>query len=479
MDDAQQHRTDTLPGFIVFAILILEGFVTISVQILTIRQMIPVVGNSVIVTSLVIGVFLLFLAIGYYLGGQHKTNYRHTLIRNFIIAGSFIGIGLSYKFIQSFFLSSHAMLNLPPLWTLTCYLLIIIAPAVYFLGQTVPITTNLFKPNPHVGSISGKVLFLSTIGSFLGAVLTSLALMNTIGVAATVCVNYLFLTLLITTLLSNYNQPSSYIPLILSMILIPAVYQFNIQFEQRYFISANAYSNYRISHMNQAPSNKKFTIFHINQTHASIISKDLEALPYMQEIRKILFKDLKLKNKNILVLGAGGFTLSAKSSHGNHITYNDIDKRILPLVKKHFLKNINGNFIPGDARHLISTTNKLYDIIISDAYSSHSIPYHLITRNHLINIKKALTASGIAIFNIIAKPTLDDPYSSRVNRTILSVFHNCMIMPQQYDSKPENILYVCKKSKWEQDTITYTDDLNKAALDYHSLYSSTQNNTHH
>ena len=48
-------------GFILF-IIFLEGFVSISVEILAIRQLIPMVGNSVIVTSLIIGIFLLFLA---------------------------------------------------------------------------------------------------------------------------------------------------------------------------------------------------------------------------------------------------------------------------------------------------------------------------------------------------------------------------------------------------------------------------------
>lgn len=54
---------------LLYGILILEGFVTISVEILTIRQLIPFYGNSVIITSIIIGIFLLFLAFGYWRGG--------------------------------------------------------------------------------------------------------------------------------------------------------------------------------------------------------------------------------------------------------------------------------------------------------------------------------------------------------------------------------------------------------------------------
>jgi hypothetical protein len=48
------------------------------------------------------------------------------------------------------------------LWILTLYLLFIIAPLVYFLGQTIPLTMNLVKQEHLAGAIGGKV-----IGSWL------------------------------------------------------------------------------------------------------------------------------------------------------------------------------------------------------------------------------------------------------------------------------------------------------------------------
>lgn len=53
-------------------IIVVEGFVSIATEILTIRQLLPVAGGSVIVTSIVIGIFLLFLAMGYQHGGKKK-----------------------------------------------------------------------------------------------------------------------------------------------------------------------------------------------------------------------------------------------------------------------------------------------------------------------------------------------------------------------------------------------------------------------
>ena len=173
-------------------IVLIEGFVTISVEMLTIRQLIPVVGNSVVVTSLIIGVFLLFLAYGYRKGGLCTANYLSVLANNFRNAAFLLGIGLSYIFINQFFyilqtLGAHIF------FSLIIYLLLLIAPLVYVLGQTVPITIKLFKEEHAIGSVSGTVLHLSTIGSFLGSVLTTLLFMNYLGIAWTIVINFLLM----------------------------------------------------------------------------------------------------------------------------------------------------------------------------------------------------------------------------------------------------------------------------------------------
>ena len=55
---------------LLFLIIFIEGFVSVAVEILTIRQLIPFAGSNVVVTSLIIGIFLLFLSIGYWRGGK-------------------------------------------------------------------------------------------------------------------------------------------------------------------------------------------------------------------------------------------------------------------------------------------------------------------------------------------------------------------------------------------------------------------------
>ena len=78
----------------------------------------------------------------------------------------------------------------------------------------------------------------------------------------------------------------------------------------------------------------------INNSASSFINEQNKGAAYIELIKKILFNDLQLYNKDILVLGAGGFTLSAENTYGNHFTYVDIDPKIKKVAAPKFIKQI-------------------------------------------------------------------------------------------------------------------------------------------
>lgn len=444
---------------ILWLIILIEGFVTISAEILTIRQLLPVVGNSVIVTSLIIGIFLLFLAYGYRRGGQYQDHYLEILKRNFSYATVGLGFGLSYAFIFWFFSLFRDQFHLNLLWALTAYLLLVTAPLVYILGQTVPITMNLIKQAETTGAIGGKILHLSTMGSFLGAVLTSLILMNYLGVGTTVVINaglLMFLTLLLFS-----NRIRDGLRCLFLAITLLFVYRINITLENQLFILTNTYANYEVVTDHNAK------ILYANESPSSYLDAQNKAFPYIELIKRILFQDLKLTNKNILVLGAGGFTLTTVQTFDNRIVYVDIDKELKNIVEKNFSPVVRGEFVVEDARVYLKNTQEKFDAIVSDVYSSfRTIPAHLLTQEYFILVNQALNDSGIALFNIILRPTLEDTYSARMDRTIRSVFNHCMAIPQKYDVTNTNVIYVCHKNKNAPSQAVYTDNLNQITFDF-------------
>lgn len=476
-DPAQpEHPQDSLQGsagaqvaiipiFLLYLVILTEGFVTISLEILTLRQLIPFVGNSVTVTSLVIGVFLLFLAYGYLHGGKIEQNPLTVLTRNFCIAAILLGIGLSYAFIDLFFLGFKTKISSNLLSGLLVYLLCITAPLVYVLGQTVPITMHLHTKSKKIGLIGGKVLHASTIGSFLGSILTTVILMRYFGVAQTVYINFCLLTLLvfILSLLNGFR----FAPIILLMTFSVIIFKLNVQFESMAFIKTNTFGNYAIE-----PTNKFYhtqgKVLIINNSASSYINEQNKGFPYIELIKNILFNDLKLKNKQILILGAGGFTLSAEQPNDNQFTYIDIDPDLPKITKEHFLKNSFGNIVIQDARQYLLIHPKQYDVIVSDTYSHQlSVPTHLMTKEYFQLIALRMKPTGVAIFNIVANPMLNDLYSKRIDNTLRSVFSSCMAIPHQYHNGKTNIIYACRKDS--VDRTVYIDNNNKGDFDIFNL----------
>lgn len=440
-------------------ILLLEGFITISVEIITIRQLTPFFGSSIVITSIIIGVFLLFLALGYWRGGTHSEDFFKKLTKNFILSMFWIGIGLSHSFIYLFF--HYITLLLPFLFSLALYLMIILAPIVYWLGQTIPLTTNLFNQQQRASRISGHALFLSTAGSFLGALTTSLILFQFIGVAWSVVINCGLLLILILQLRTQSALRWWHVAfLIYGVYCIKLI---NIDIGKEQFILTNNYANYRVV---TQPNQTK--ILEINSSSSSMLTKNQKSFAYIEYIRDLLFNQLKLTHKKILVIGAGGFTLTARGDNNNDVTYVDIDPAIRKISEEHFLNNkIIGHFIGQDIRSYLNQSSTLYDVIISDAYSHQTtIPPQLLTTDYFEQLASHLSPNGLLIVNLIANPLFQDKFSRRADNTIRHVFEFCYIVPVNWGMSLANMLYVCQNQPSEKHV--YTDNLTTATVDFFS-----------
>lgn len=442
-----------------FIILLLEGFITISVEILTIRQLMPFFGGSVVITSIIIGVFLLFLALGYWRGGGYRQDFLKQLSRNFAFSMIWIGIGLSYSLIAVFYYLSAYIAHLPFLVSLFLYLLLVLAPIVYWLGQTIPLTTNLFSQKNRVSHISGRALFLSTIGSFLGALLTSLLLFQYLGVAWTVVINCGLLCALIIYMRRGSNLSGWHaLGLLLAFVLIAMM---NVSAENAQFKRTNNYANYQV--IEPADFSK---ILQINQSNSSLLTTDKKGFSYIEVVREVLFNQLNLQQKQLLVIGAGGFSLTAAGTNDNAVTYLDIDPDIQKVAETHFLNQpINGLFIAQDARSYLQQNNTRFDVIFSDAYSHHAtVPASLLTLEYFQSLSKHLNADGLLIINIIADPFFRDDYASIVFNTIHAVFPYCAVVPIDWQYPLTNLMYICPKVAASH--VIYRDDLNTATLDF-------------
>ena len=168
--------------WILWTVAFTEGFSTLAVEVIAIRLAIPVVGSSMVLTGVMLGVVLFALSAGYWRGGAISAEWdaartRLILSRNLLIAAVVYGIAfpLEAKLLDKLLES----LNLPLSIGVTASLLF--ALPVYLASQTVPMLAELTSDG-KAGRASGKVLFFSTIGSVAGGVVTPVWLFPSIGV---------------------------------------------------------------------------------------------------------------------------------------------------------------------------------------------------------------------------------------------------------------------------------------------------------
>ena len=86
--------------------------------------------------------------------------------------------------------------------------------------------------------------------------------------------------------------------------------------------------------------------------------------------------------------------------------------------------NKDVNVICDDGRHFISRDSNLYDIILVDAYSSISAPFHMTTVEFFRIVKNHLTDNGLMIMNINMRSNRRNSIDVALRDTAYSVFSN-------------------------------------------------------
>ena len=137
-----------------FLIVFIEGF-SLGAEVLALRQLIPHVGSSIVVTAPTIGFFLLALALGYASGGRVTGRYGEVVARNFLVSAFIAAVGLAGNSVDAIF--AHLS---PPLSLTACSSPACLCPLAWLLGQTVPVLTNLMR-HERVGEKAACALLVN------------------------------------------------------------------------------------------------------------------------------------------------------------------------------------------------------------------------------------------------------------------------------------------------------------------------------
>ena len=425
------------------------GAAVLCIEILGTRILGPFYGVDIFLWSSLITVTLAALSIGYIVGGRIADTHAsvNRLCRMILIAGLWM---IAVPWLKHPVLDISEPLGLRAAILLSAFVLFF--PPLMLLGTVGPFAIKLKTANlSKVGSISGNLFALSTVGSVLSALATGFFLIPQIGVQRlTLGVGFV---LLITAIIGLLSNKKSAITTLTTLIVLPVIGFILLQFagerpapeEGLLAIEQSPYAELRVV---DTDAGRHLLID--GGIHSLVDTSTWESsLRYtaVMDLPKYFFKS----PGTMLLIGLGGGSLVKQYAHASwNVDAVEIDPAVIRLAQTYFnLKPTEGNIYEMDGRRFISTTNNRYDVILLDAFGSSAIPFHLVTKEAFGLIAAHLTTQGIFALNV---ETIgwNDPIINNLASTLQHVFREVLVLPiEEPPNSFGNIILLASDRKLE------------------------------
>ncbi len=417
----------------------LAGFSVMTVELISSRIVAPIIGSSVFTWTSVIGITLLGLALGSFAGGRiadHQDTDK-ALPLSFLISSIFVALIPILASHTGFITNSSDSISSLNLF-LSAYLFLL---PTFAIGLIQPIILKKFASDfSKIGSLYGMLSFAWSGGGILGVFLTGFYFISEIGSRETIWL--MALVLFITGAIFSTKNKKIVSAFILTLIIIPAV----IYFSQKEIVNKKVVFQKETNYYNAKVIDARIPFYGNSRIltldfdfHSIQPEKKIEDYPEMHPV----FANLKKDIENILVIGAGAYTLpkNFKSYYEKaDVSVIEIDPEMIAIGNDYFgLEKYGINTIVGDAKIVINKSKEKYDVIFGDAYNSFiSVPWYLLTREWNAEVKDKLNDDGIYAVNFIG--SLSGPksdFTASVLNTFKISFPNYYIFA--FGGEPENV----------------------------------------
>lgn len=438
-----------------YFLLFIEGFIGLSFQLLCFRQLTPVVGSSSEISAWIIGAFLGGMSFGYRAGGQKKQDPIMQFGHNLLICGLIGGIGLSSTTVDLFFQMS-LQLGYSRTATLAIFSFTVIASIAYYIGQSLPLLLQKIEYGETAAERGGNALSISTIGSLAGAIIPVVLFMPMIGATLSLVFTCALCLALGGAITKNFTK-ILFCSTGIAAALIP--YWLPVAANAKSFTSTAYADVYLVD-------NGDGLFMHANGLDMSTQDyKGNNASAYLAAFHHSL-KQQSVTDKQILVLGAGGFMAHVGAPGNNHFTYVDIDGALASWAEKYFNFDPNtAKVITDDARSfLLGQPDHQWPVIYMDTFGSrYAMPEHLMTVEFFELVERKLAKNGLLYINAVIDPQFDTLFSQQFHSTLQRVFPFCQVTQVTDGDQAANVNYLCFPNR--KNNAVYRDDKNTVASD--------------
>jgi len=448
----------TIQGWLLILLVFVSGACSLAVELSASRLLAPYFGTSLFVWSNLIGLILLYLTIGYYVGGRLADRYpRPGVLYALTIIASFL-IGLIPFISRPILLwsqSSFASYSIGVFYGSLVAVILLFAIPMILLGCVSPFAIRLrIEQLGKSGRTAGQLYAISTAGSILGTFLPVLWLIPSIGTYRTffafaVCLLLVSVLALSVTRLSSAGPHGRgidksllsillLIPMVLSILAIQGPIKPADGSNGGGVLLAERESAYNYIQVVQVGAETQLilnegvgihSIYNPNQVLTQgpwdyfMMAPFFNNPPYTwQQVQKVC----------IIGLGAGTAVREFTAAYGPiPIDGVEIDPTIVSLGRQYFdMNEKNLNVIVQDGRYYLQTTQKKYDVIAIDAYQQPYVPFQLTTKEFFQTVRDHLTPTGTTVINA-GRTNTDFRLVEALAQTMHSVFPNVYIIDTQ------------------------------------------------
>jgi len=436
-------------------LLLVEGYCSLAIEMTALRVLVPVAGQSVGVTAIVVTAFLAALALGYGAGGRFEGDPAEKTASNLAGAAAWSAFWLSHFGVALLFGATAA---LPVLWQVGAYAAVGVGPAAYLLAQTVVLLVGSGRGDTAAGK-AGGAFSASTLGNVAGGLLTALVVMQHLGVAASVALVTGLLLLAALAVRDRFGWR-----LWAAGTAAAVVVGANLAAERNAYVLSTAHADYAV----EADADG-VRFLRVNGQNASREDGDGVGHPYIEWIEDEVYGGLpRRRPARVLVIGAGGFTFGrGRPARAAEIVYVDVDPR-LPEAADAFLGPgpRGGEYVAMDGRAYLVRHEGPFDAIVLDAFADRAtIPAHLQTRGFFALARSRLAEDGGILYMNRIEPSRPDRLAVRVDRTLRSVFAWCDARAFGAAPASRNRVYACERNPLDGDATVYADGGTRGEVD--------------
>ncbi len=421
-----------------YLVIFVSGMTTLAIEMTASRLLGSIYGTSNLIWANVIGLILLYLTAGYFLGGwwADRSPHRKTLYR-ILIWGAFLSalVPLIARPVLAEAARAFAELEAGLILGSFVSVLVLFAAPITLFGTASPFAIRLAVSDVQsAGKVSGRIYAISTLGSLIGTFLPALLIIPEVGTFGTFM---LFSgSLYVVCMIGLWGeQPRSalqlaWMPAVVAGLALLVMSQPIRAAAEGSTILYETESGYNYIQVQEDSAGNRYlylnegqgihsryhpTIYGFGQTWDFFLAAPyFNAAPFTPE-----------QVERLAVIGLAAGTIPRQYTHvygAIPIEGIEIDGKIIDVGRALFEMTMpNLTAYADDGRFRLNRLDRRYTVIGVDAYRPPYIPWHLTTVEFFREVRDKLTDNGAVAVNV-GRTNTDRRLVEALTATLLQVF---------------------------------------------------------